>query len=150
MSVAPEIQNSDKTTKDTHPVLVPGPNGALRVGADDEHIQRSSLDNLLRLEDEPSYITYTYAVLMDVDFTPLTLSKPRRTVVKREWKVHNIIHATTMLEAIRIFEDKNGKRLWLPEGEATEQQLGIPRIIANGSVRKVRIQKIRKDCIFNN
>jgi len=131
------------------PILVPGPLVPLRVGVDDGQIQRTFQENILELEKETVETEWVYVVLMDTPYVPLSLSN-EKLPFEREWRTHNVIYAKRMYDAIRIFEEQNGKRIWLPVESPTERQVGIPRSPANGHYcRRVVLERVRKDCVFN-
>lgn len=134
--------------------LIPGPSGPLRVGIDDEIIQNIAQDNIWALEgdDRPDDVDGYYVVLVETDIVPLTLEEDIPLPVK-EFRAHNLIRACSMVGAIALFEEDNGKRLWMPaswgkNGQRFEKQIGMSRISKDKMCRFVRIERVRKDCVL--
>ena len=122
-------------------LLVPGANGPLRVGIDDAAIKRQHVENLTELEDEPVDVRRFYVATVETKYNRFD----REQTINRP---HNILIASTMRDAIKLFEDENGHRLWLPwtADSRFTLQLGIGRVAQKHVM--VRIEKIRKDCVL--
>lgn len=132
------------TTED----LVPGPRKPLRVGIDDEEIQNIAQENVMEIHrQEKSHVGPRVYFVVQVEDPVLRLDN---AVANIEWRVLNLILASTLTEAIELFEDENGKRQWLAYSDKTrlDRQLGIARIRGDLSCRRVRIERIRKDCVL--
>lgn len=142
--------------------LVPGPMRPLRIMYDDVAIQSLAQENMFALEsgdDKPANEDAFYIVLIEELCRPITLEEERPDEIK-DIRVHNLIKARSMHEAIQIFEQENMPRLWVSGGQTEKgeskryvQQIGIPRIAARLSASSrdipcVRIERVRKDCCF--
>lgn len=126
--------------------LIPGPNGPVRIGADHDVIQRLAFDNIVELEDEMPEKSY-YVVCMETTFVPVSLTD-ERLPTEMEFRPQNLIIASTMKDAIKMFESETISRYWIPGNRDTrfELQRGLPQ--TGSDFRIVRITKVRKDCVI--
>ncbi len=126
--------------------LVPSESGPLQIGVDDLLIQSQNHGNLLDLEREDISSESFYIVTIEMPVVPLSLKGKAKPVY--EHVPHNLIRASSMLEAIQLFEEESGRRHWLPDGDKFDKQTGVGRV-AGSTARTVRIRKIRKDAILS-
>lgn len=133
--------------------IVPGPKGLLKVGYDDNEIQRIACENLLDLEDDAdnkNSIHETYVVTVETLMKKLS-PDPDKPVL--QYRPFRVIYARNMFEAIEYFEEESGKRVWMPDGDRNIAQFGLPRISSNTHFHQglmmIHLERMRKDCIIN-
>ena len=122
----------------------------LRIGPDDLLIQQLSRENLCSLEEDNKTASKGYTepfiVTREMRVKKLSPDKDAKREFVTEDVPHNIIYAEDMWDAIQLFEEDSGKRVWIAGSSRQEVQLGVER--SSSDCRIVKIRRVRKDCIL--
>ncbi len=116
----------------------------LHIGDDDRAILIASDNNIIELEADQARNGYGLHSFVS---TREHVERYAGQILIHE-RPHNLIHATDMLTAIRLFEADNGDRIWVPQGDRQEVQIGIERCRREGHCLIVFLRRMRKECIL--
>lgn len=142
--VSPEELCSSIISSHEHVLSLDG-STVYRMGDDDSYIFRDAASNRLNLEEDAQdeyRKPEVYVVSREIYAKRKLVSGKESTV--RELEPHSVISARGMLDAIKIFEDENGRKVWMPFGERQDCQIGLERGYSSNQSNRAIIKRITK------